>query len=180
MFSILDIFLPNCVFIAWLKGHSLHLLWYIQSRCLSTALLSLKDYSLQPTFSAHICPASQRGQHHQQKPLRWLLELKNQQGAATMSLHLCSSFTFIRPYIIIHTINYFHYRGPNSVSHENELHPTSIVINVTTNIKSSASNKDSDTREERQNISTEEVFFKFFRKHKQLHQKWHALHRPLA
>ncbi|XP_047441532.1 tumor necrosis factor receptor superfamily member 19-like [Mugil cephalus] len=48
-------------------------------------------------------------------------------------------------------------RGLHSVSHENELHPTSIVINVTTNIKSSGSNKDNSTKEEQQNISTEEM-----------------------
>ncbi|XP_028271761.1 uncharacterized protein LOC114442429 isoform X1 [Parambassis ranga] len=43
-------------------------------------------------------------------------------------------------------------RGP---SHESDMHPTSIVINVTTNIKPSSQNK--DTQEEEQSLTREEM-----------------------
>ncbi|XP_074503733.1 uncharacterized protein LOC141774817 isoform X2 [Sebastes fasciatus] len=41
-------------------------------------------------------------------------------------------------------------RGLNSLSHENEVHPTSIVINVTTNIKPSSQKEENSTWEEKQ------------------------------
>ncbi|XP_045885938.1 tumor necrosis factor receptor superfamily member 27-like [Micropterus dolomieu] len=41
-------------------------------------------------------------------------------------------------------------RGLNPLSHENEVHPTSIVINVTTNIKSSSQKEETITQEEQQ------------------------------
>ncbi|XP_030001540.1 tumor necrosis factor receptor superfamily member EDAR-like [Sphaeramia orbicularis] len=49
-------------------------------------------------------------------------------------------------------------RGLNSVSHENEVHPTSIVINVTTNIKSTNQNKNNTQENERDScFSLEEM-----------------------
>lgn len=42
------------------------------------------------------------------------------------------------------------------MSHENGVHPTSIVINVTTNIKPSSQNTDSITQEEQQSLITQE------------------------
>lgn len=45
------------------------------------------------------------------------------------------------------------------MSHENGVHPTSIVINVTTNIKPSSQNTDSITQEEKQSLVTQEVQF---------------------
>ncbi|XP_051810664.1 tumor necrosis factor receptor superfamily member 27-like [Acanthochromis polyacanthus] len=48
-------------------------------------------------------------------------------------------------------------RGLNSLSHDNELHPTSIVINVTTNIKPSSQSKENITQEQQQNLTTEEM-----------------------
>ncbi|XP_069550700.1 uncharacterized protein [Brachyistius frenatus] len=48
-------------------------------------------------------------------------------------------------------------RGPNSLSHENDVHPTSIVINVATNIKPSSQTQDNNTHEEQRNFSTEEM-----------------------
>lgn len=45
------------------------------------------------------------------------------------------------------------------MSHENGVHPTSIVINVTTNIKPSSQNTDSITQEEQQSLITQEVQF---------------------
>lgn len=45
------------------------------------------------------------------------------------------------------------------MSHENGVHPTSIVINVTTNIKPSSQNTDSITQEEQQSLITQEVKF---------------------
>ncbi|XP_071374308.1 tumor necrosis factor receptor superfamily member 19-like [Centroberyx affinis] len=50
-------------------------------------------------------------------------------------------------------------RSLNSLSHENEVHPTSIVINVTTNIKPSGQSADNVPREERGGscYSTEEM-----------------------
>ncbi|XP_030594543.1 tumor necrosis factor receptor superfamily member EDAR-like [Archocentrus centrarchus] len=48
-------------------------------------------------------------------------------------------------------------RGLNSLSHDNEMHPTSIVINLTTNIKPSSPNKESITREEQQCFITQEM-----------------------
>ncbi|KAM6923547.1 uncharacterized protein FYW49_006010 [Xenentodon cancila] len=47
-------------------------------------------------------------------------------------------------------------RGVNSLSHESELHPTSIVINVTTNIKPSSQSKDI-TQEQQQSFTTEQM-----------------------
>ncbi|XP_026036522.1 tumor necrosis factor receptor superfamily member 19-like [Astatotilapia calliptera] len=47
-------------------------------------------------------------------------------------------------------------RGLYSVSHENWVHPTSIVINVTTNIKPSSQNTDSITQEQ-QSLITQEM-----------------------
>lgn len=44
------------------------------------------------------------------------------------------------------------------MSHENWVHPTSIVINVTTNIKPSSQNTDSITQEQ-QSLITQEVQF---------------------
>ncbi|XP_026186749.1 tumor necrosis factor receptor superfamily member EDAR-like [Mastacembelus armatus] len=41
-----------------------------------------------------------------------------------------------------------HLRALNSMNHENEMYPTSIVINVTTNIKPSSQNKENITQEE--------------------------------
>lgn len=48
-------------------------------------------------------------------------------------------------------------RGPNSLSHENELHPTSIVINVTTNIKPCSQKQDNIMQEGQKGFTTEEV-----------------------
>ncbi|XP_072251382.1 tumor necrosis factor receptor superfamily member 27-like [Leuresthes tenuis] len=48
-------------------------------------------------------------------------------------------------------------RGLNSLSHESELHPTSIVINLTTNIKPCSQNKDKITQEGAQSFTTEEM-----------------------
>ncbi|XP_041846011.1 tumor necrosis factor receptor superfamily member EDAR-like isoform X2 [Melanotaenia boesemani] len=47
-------------------------------------------------------------------------------------------------------------RGLGSLGHENEMHPTSIVINVTTNFKPCSQSKDNITQEE-QSFSTEEM-----------------------
>ncbi|KAM9376200.1 uncharacterized protein KZ484_008805 [Pholidichthys leucotaenia] len=48
-------------------------------------------------------------------------------------------------------------RGLSLLSHENEMHPTSIVINVTTNIKAPSQNKDAITQAEQQSSITEEM-----------------------
>ncbi|XP_037833499.1 uncharacterized protein LOC108231242 isoform X2 [Kryptolebias marmoratus] len=48
-------------------------------------------------------------------------------------------------------------RGQSSVNHESELHPTSIVINVTTNIKPCSQKTDSITQEGRRSFTTEEM-----------------------
>ncbi|CAG5989250.1 unnamed protein product [Menidia menidia] len=48
-------------------------------------------------------------------------------------------------------------RGLNSLSHEGELHPTSIVINVTTNIKPCSQNQERIMQEGAQSFSTEEM-----------------------
>ncbi|KAK2904320.1 tumor necrosis factor receptor superfamily member EDAR-like [Channa argus] len=50
-------------------------------------------------------------------------------------------------------------RGLNSSSHGNEVHPTSIVINVTTNIKPSSQNKENSIQEDQQSKckATEEM-----------------------
>ncbi|XP_042348823.1 tumor necrosis factor receptor superfamily member EDAR-like [Plectropomus leopardus] len=50
-------------------------------------------------------------------------------------------------------------RGLNSLSHDNEVHPTSIVINVTTNIKPSRQKDENISQEEKQSScsSTEEM-----------------------
>ncbi|XP_078810149.1 uncharacterized protein LOC144994859 [Oryzias latipes] len=48
-------------------------------------------------------------------------------------------------------------RGLSSVNHESELYPTSIVINVTTNIKPCSENKDNVSQEQQQGFTTEEM-----------------------
>ncbi|XP_054886904.1 uncharacterized protein LOC129360603 [Poeciliopsis prolifica] len=48
-------------------------------------------------------------------------------------------------------------RGPNSLNHESEMHPTSIVINVTTNIKPCSQKQDNIMQEAQKGFTTEEV-----------------------
>lgn len=48
-------------------------------------------------------------------------------------------------------------RGQNSLNHESELHPTSIVINVTTNIKPCSQKQDNIMQEGQKGFTTEEV-----------------------
>ncbi|XP_054593365.2 tumor necrosis factor receptor superfamily member 27-like [Nothobranchius furzeri] len=48
-------------------------------------------------------------------------------------------------------------RGQNLLSHESERHPTSIVINVTTNIKPCSQKDNITTQEEQQSFTTEEM-----------------------
>ncbi|XP_035983554.1 uncharacterized protein LOC118557528 [Fundulus heteroclitus] len=48
-------------------------------------------------------------------------------------------------------------RGQNSLNHESELHPTSIVINVTTNIKPCSQKQDNIVQEGQKGFTTEEM-----------------------
>ncbi|MEQ2218854.1 hypothetical protein XENOCAPTIV_008971 [Xenoophorus captivus] len=48
-------------------------------------------------------------------------------------------------------------RGQNSSNHESELHPTSIVINVTTNIKPCSQKQDNIMQEGQKDFTTEEM-----------------------
>lgn len=103
---------------------------------------ALKDYCLQQMHNKRHWAATTRVQ--QQPTHIYMLKPMIPSGASKCSIQsgLCCHFNDC---IYI----YSPLRSVNSLSHENEVHPTSIVINVTTNIKSSNQKRDSVTHEKK-------------------------------